>query len=45
MIPADGLIYISTHKGEGMIMNEIIDPSVVDENQPHLTDPSLDMYD
>src|SRR5262249_51153275 len=45
MIPADGLIYISTHKGEGMIMNEIIDPSVVDENNPHLTDPALDMYD
>jgi len=45
MIPADGMVYISTHKGEGLIMNEIIDPSVVDEMQPHLTDPSLDMYD
>jgi len=45
MIPADGMVYISTHRGEGMIMNEIIDPSVVDETQPHLTDPSLDMYD
>jgi hypothetical protein len=45
MNPADGMIYISTHRGEGMIMNEIIDPSVVDETQPHLTDPSLDMYD
>ena len=45
MIPADGLVHISTHKGEGMIMNEIIDPSVVDEVQVHLTDPSLDMYD
>jgi len=45
MIPADGMVYISTHKGEGMIMNEIIDPSVVDEAQPHLTDAALDMYD
>lgn len=45
MLPADGMVYISTHKGEGMIMNEIIDPSVVDELQPHLTDPALDMYD
>jgi hypothetical protein len=45
MIPADGMVYISTHKGEGMIMNEIIDPSVVDETQPHLTNPALDMYD
>jgi pimeloyl-ACP methyl ester carboxylesterase len=45
MIPADGLIYLSSHKGEGMIMNEIIDPSVIDETRPHLTDPDLDMYD
>ena len=45
MIPADGMVYISTHKGEGMIMNEIIDPAVVDESQPHLSDSALDMYD
>jgi hypothetical protein len=45
MIPADGMIYISSHKGEGLIMNEIIDPAVVDETNPHLTDPDLDMYD
>ena len=45
MIPADGMVYISAHKGEGMIMNEIIDPAVVDEMNPHLSDPTLDMYD
>ncbi len=45
MIAADAMIYIAAHKGEGMIMNEIIDPSVVDERNPHLTDSSLDMYD
>jgi pimeloyl-ACP methyl ester carboxylesterase len=45
MLPADGMVYVSSHKGEGMIMNEIIDPSVVDEGAPHLTDPDLDMYD
>lgn len=45
MIPADAMIYIAAHRGEGMIMNEIIDPSVVDEQTPYLTDPSLDMYD
>jgi pimeloyl-ACP methyl ester carboxylesterase len=45
MIAADGMVYISTHKGEGLIMNEIIDPAVVDERDPHLTDPALDMYD
>lgn len=45
MIPADAMIYLAAHKGEGMIMNEVIDPAVVDEANPHLTDASLDMYD
>ena len=45
MIPADGMIYIAAHKGEGMIMNAVIDPSVIDEADPHATDASLDMYD
>ena len=45
MIPADAMIYVAAHKGEGMIMNEVIDPAVVDESNPHLTDTSLDMYD
>ena len=45
MIPADAMIYIAAHKGEGLIMNAIIDPSVIDETDPHRTDASLDMYD
>lgn len=45
MVPADGIILCSAHKGEGKIMNECIDPSVVDERNPELTDPDLDMYD
>src|SRR5262249_46887935 len=45
MLAADAMIYIAAHKGEGMIMNEVIDPSVVDEGNPHLTDSTLDMYD
>ncbi len=45
MVPADGLMLCSAHKGEGRIMNECIDPSVVDESKPLLTDPDIDMYD
>ena len=45
MIPADAMIYIAAHRGEGMIMNDVIDPSVIDEADPHGTDPSLDLYD
>ncbi len=44
MVAADGLIYLSAHRGEGQIMNECIDPSVVDEHDPLATDPALDMY-
>lgn len=44
MLPADGLVYLSAHRGEGAIMNECIDPSVTDEFDPHTTDDSLDMY-
>lgn len=43
--PADGMIYVSAHKGEGRIINECIDPAVVDERDPHVSEPSLDMYD
>lgn len=43
--PADGMIYVSAHKGEGRIMNECIDPAVVDERDPFVSDPELDMYD
>jgi pimeloyl-ACP methyl ester carboxylesterase len=42
--PADGLIYISAHKGEGRIINQCIDPAVVDELDALATDPALDMY-
>lgn len=45
MMPADGMMYLSAHKGQGRIMNECIDPSVIDESDPHATDPALDMYD
>jgi len=44
LIPADAMIYVSAHKGEGRVMNECIDPSVASESDLHATDPELDMY-
>jgi pimeloyl-ACP methyl ester carboxylesterase len=42
--PADGLVYVSAHKGEGRIINQCIDPAVVDESNALATDDALDMY-
>ncbi|MFD1710334.1 alpha/beta hydrolase [Ottowia sp. GY511] len=41
----DGMIISAAHTGQGNIINGTIDPSVVDEHEPFLTDASLDMYD
>jgi hypothetical protein len=43
--PAEGLVLIAAHQGEGRFMLERLDPSVVDESDPTAVNPRLDMYD
>lgn len=44
MFPADALVLVSAHKGQGLILNECIDPAVIDENDPLKNNDELDMY-
>jgi hypothetical protein len=43
--PFDAMIISAAHTGQGLIMNDVIDPAVVDEKDPLLSDPALDLYD
>lgn len=43
--PLDGMIVMAAHEGEGKINQHRLDPSVVDEDDPLITDWTLDMYD
>jgi hypothetical protein len=40
----DGLIFLSTHLGQGKLLLNCIDPSVIDEGDAFSIDPSLDPF-
>lgn len=42
--PADGVIFIAAHLSRAETLTEWLDPSVLDEMNPDLRDPELDIY-
>ena len=42
---ADGVIFVSAHLGQGRLMLNVIDPSVIDEADPMKTDASLSAFE
>ncbi|HEX8794565.1 MAG TPA: hypothetical protein VF765_26650, partial [Polyangiaceae bacterium] len=45
MAPADAMVIVAAHRGQGHVMLRSIDAAVVDERDAFASDPSLDVYD
>lgn len=44
LIPADGVIFHAAHISRAAVLLDFIDPSVLDESDPSIRDPELDLY-
>jgi hypothetical protein len=45
MTPADAMVLVAAHRGQGHVLLRSIDAAVSDERDPFESDPSLDVYD
>jgi hypothetical protein len=45
LAPSDAMIFQAAHLSRAEVLVDFIDPSILDENNPSLRDPELDLYD
>jgi len=43
--PADAVVMLMAHSGRARLVTEWLDPAIIDETNPFLRDPAIDMYD